>query len=191
MMGERREGVELLEDENVDPSEIGRVDDVLHCDCRFYRKYQLPCRHIWAQHELFGVIRWEDEDRWVHMWDESGFEIYERMETCYIESAIDDDIGAPERSRLTMRDTLESLQNRYYELSERAAKVLPEHRDRLLNWWTTRLNELSGDMWRLGIDQFCEAEQITVPVRETPRFEWPEQIPPLSSACWPAGDSVS
>lgn len=53
------------------------LNDVAECDCEFYRKYQLPCSHIFVQHQLFGTLKEEDFERWALMWEESGFELYE------------------------------------------------------------------------------------------------------------------
>ncbi|KAF6231361.1 hypothetical protein HO173_010504 [Letharia columbiana] len=29
-------------------NELKELDDETHCDCEFFRRYQLPCRDIWA-----------------------------------------------------------------------------------------------------------------------------------------------
>lgn len=50
------------------------------CDCLWFRKFQLPCKHVWAREELYGVIQAEDWARLFHIWEESGFEVYEHME---------------------------------------------------------------------------------------------------------------
>lgn len=50
------------------------------CDCLWFRKFQLPFKHVWAREELYGVIKAEDWARLFHMWGESGFEVYEHME---------------------------------------------------------------------------------------------------------------
>ena len=45
------------------------------------------------------------------MWEDSGFKIYEQIGTTYAVRAIDDNIGAPTRRRLEMRETLDSLKS--------------------------------------------------------------------------------
>ena len=83
-------------------NELKELDDETHCDCEFFHKYQLPCRDIWAQHQLFGTLKEEDFDRWAFMWEDSGFELYEGITSEYYERGIDGEIGAPARRRLDM-----------------------------------------------------------------------------------------
>lgn len=61
--------------EGLDPPK--EFDDVVKCNCEFFRKYQLPCRHIFLQHCLFGTLTDQDFERWAFMWEECGFELYE------------------------------------------------------------------------------------------------------------------
>jgi hypothetical protein len=47
------------------------------CRCQFYRKWQLPCRHIWQHHILFRVLTPDAMAAFSFAWDEGGYEIYE------------------------------------------------------------------------------------------------------------------
>ena len=57
------------------------------------------------------------------MWEESGYKIYETMEATYIEQDINDDIGAPERHRLEVREALELIKARYYKIKSQAREL--------------------------------------------------------------------
>ncbi|KAI9704232.1 MAG: hypothetical protein M1836_007093 [Candelina mexicana] len=138
-------------DEGEDPREI---DDLSSCDCLFFQKYQLPCRHIWLQHKLWGMIKEEDFDRWNHMFDDSGFEIYECMGTEYYHKDIDEDIGAPARRRLDMREILDSVKSQYYELEEQVADLPAARADGIMRLWIATLDRITGDIRRAGVEEF-------------------------------------
>jgi hypothetical protein len=77
------------------------LEDEIRCDCLFFRQYQLPCADLYLQHWTFGnVLTDEAWERFVFMWDDQGFEIYETMQPTYIERDIYEEIGAPARRRL-------------------------------------------------------------------------------------------
>ena len=65
---------------------------------------------------MYSCLKKEDYERWAYMWEESGYEIYETMESIYIEWGVDDEIGALERYRLEVRETLELIKARYYKI---------------------------------------------------------------------------
>jgi hypothetical protein len=47
------------------------------CICLFFQKWQLPCRHIWQHHVLFGSLTATMMETWVWMWEDGGYEHYE------------------------------------------------------------------------------------------------------------------
>ena len=109
VLGELTRGYELIS-EGADPQELG---DDLECGCLFFRQYSLPCAHMWLQQHTFGAVL-EDESVWerfVFMFDECGFEIYEGMSTVYLQKELDEEIGAPAKRRLEVR--LSSLSYSY------------------------------------------------------------------------------
>ena len=55
---------------------------LLDCDCLFMNKYLLPCKHIFHEH-MYGSTKLLTDHVWrtfQTMFEESGFEIYERRE---------------------------------------------------------------------------------------------------------------
>jgi hypothetical protein len=81
------------------------------CDCQFFARYLLPCRHIFHQH-MFGQTKILTENMWHSfqiMFEESGFEVYEHREH------FDTSKVKPTQAE---RDT-EHLRTRVEELNER------------------------------------------------------------------------
>ena len=71
------------------------------CRCQFYQKWQLPCRHIWQHHILFGILTPDAMAAFSFAWDEGGYEIYEGVTTEWVEKGVREAIGAPVRRRLS------------------------------------------------------------------------------------------
>ncbi len=54
VVDELKEGNLLLEEEK----EGREIKDEITCDCLFWQKYQLPCRHLWLSHHIFDLGFW-------------------------------------------------------------------------------------------------------------------------------------
>jgi hypothetical protein len=80
------------------------LDDDLICQCLFYRSYQLFCRHIWQYHFFHDVITDRDWRRWVNMFENSDFEIYEFIIKTYVIKKIHDVIDELNKHTLKMRE---------------------------------------------------------------------------------------
>ena len=52
------------------------------------------------------------------MWEDQGFELYEGISSEYYTRDVDSEVGPPARRRLDLRETLESLKSKYYDLEE-------------------------------------------------------------------------
>ena len=140
-------------------NELKELNDETHCDCEFFRKYQLPCRDIWAQHQLFGTLKEEDFDRWAFMCEDSGFELYEGITSEYYERGIDGEIGAPATRRLDMREALDIVRSKYYDLEESVEHLPPAEADRVMKWWIAKLETITGSLRSIGIADFQEEVQ--------------------------------
>ena len=180
-----------------DNEELMSLEDENICTCSFYRRYQLPCRHIWANHLLYSCLKKEDYKRWAYMWEESGYEIYETMESIYIERGINDEIGAPERHRLEVRETLESIKARYYGIEGQARELHPDVGDQLIRWWLNKLTTVSGEVWKAGIEEFERESGVKVERTHIERLAKPkmdinggfiDSNVVVSSACQPGSD---
>jgi len=120
------------------------------CRCQFYQKWQLPCRHIWQHHILFGVLTPEAIAAFSFAWDEGGYEIYEGVTTDWVERGIREAIGAPVRRRLDLREVLDGLMAKYYALEADVKAMAPADADRVMTWW---ISQLAGVMARPYISQ--------------------------------------
>ncbi|KAK9490967.1 hypothetical protein V1508DRAFT_405927 [Lipomyces doorenjongii] len=89
-----------------------RIDEHnVHCDCLFFRKYYLPCRHIFLADCKYEILT---EDVFGVIFENSGFEVYEGAD-----GSLDrGDICAPTRRALTPKETLEMIRSRYYEIEK-------------------------------------------------------------------------
>ena len=155
ILDEIRAANQLVEDFD----DIKELDDDAKCDCKFYQKYQLPCRDIWASHFLFGTLVEDDFRRWAFMWEDSGFEIYETMGSAYFAKDIDDEIGAPTRRRLDMREALDTLKSKYYDLEDLVAKMPGYQAEDVMRWWIGKLEKMTGPLRSIGIAEFREELQ--------------------------------
>jgi hypothetical protein len=98
ILEERRECQNLL-NEGEEPGEL--KGDVPGCDCAFFRKWQLPCRHLWMAEELFGSVLTDDRwDTYAFWFEDCGFEFYEEQSYEFVESEDYEAIGAPARRRI-------------------------------------------------------------------------------------------
>jgi len=110
------------EDEEEDSDDVALVE--IACDCRFFRAWRLPCRHMLHHHLQFSSLHrmeiWHD---WARKWEDSGFEIYEAYESFRSGSReTAEPVAATER--LAAREAIDELQNDYYTLEQQALQQL-------------------------------------------------------------------
>lgn len=156
------------------------LQDNLSCECFFWRSYNLPCRHIFTQNFAFGNIMQEDIDRWLLMWEDCGFEVYQGPSTKYIESGIDEDPFAPDRHRDRMREAVESLRHCYYHTEQKLReqhKDSPSDFDKQMANFVDFFNYAVGEVWQKALDQFIAEEGLPV----GPEVDDDEQLHSLSS----------
>ena len=79
-----------------------RSDDLVY-QCKFYRSYQLSCRHIFQFDAMNACITQHDWTRWASMSEDSGFEIYETTTRTYAVAEIHEVIEGPVKHVLEMR----------------------------------------------------------------------------------------
>jgi hypothetical protein len=56
----------------------------MSCSCGFFRKFLLPCKHIFHIDYLFQSITSKDWTAWAEIFDQGGYEVYETMGTVHI-----------------------------------------------------------------------------------------------------------
>jgi len=141
----------LNEDEEV---QLHELNDDITCRCLFYRKWQLPCRHILLQHRTFGAVLTDEYyEQWHWKWEDSGYEMYEGMTADYINKGIENDIGAPARRKLQVREILDGLLARYYDL-EAETEIWPDNaRDEAIRKWAKDLDLITGSLRQVAVEQ--------------------------------------
>ena len=90
------------------------------------------------------------------MWEDSGFELYEGITSKYYERGMDREIGAPARRRLDMREALDTVRFKYYDLEESVEYLPPAEADRVMKWWIAKLETITGPLRSIGIADFQE-----------------------------------
>ena len=91
-------------------------------DCLFYRQYQLLCKHLWYYCITTLLFSSTDWARLAALFEDGGFEIYEAMTKTYVENEIYNTIEGPDRGSLIMREILDHVKTRYYEILEYMAE---------------------------------------------------------------------
>lgn len=96
----------------------GEMPDELICpiDRMFYRKYQLPCKHLWHYDLLFNSFKDSDWLGWAELFEDGGFEVYETTVKEYVNR--EERIEGPDRHMLEMREVLDSIKDKYYAMME-------------------------------------------------------------------------
>ncbi|RHZ76932.1 hypothetical protein Glove_187g66 [Diversispora epigaea] len=93
----------------------------LECQCLFFRKYMLPCKHIFHE-QIHGPRKLLTIDSWKQFqqtFDESGFEIYEHCELINFEILEKNkNDRAAENRKLTVNELMERTRNEYWNIEE-------------------------------------------------------------------------
>jgi hypothetical protein len=156
-------GQELRKSHDLDsqPFPLPAIGDDGKCKCNFYLKYLLPCRHIFYWEEHYGGVLTDNHwARYLHMFEQevSGMEIYEMVTTDYIDEEIFQDIGAPARRKLEVREILNAMLVKYYELEriieEEDWAEQPAHE--AINQWIAQLGHTTGELRKMGVEQLKE-----------------------------------
>ena len=118
----------------------GELPDELTCpvDCLFWRQYQLPCKHLWHYNIVFDVFREANWAVWAEMFEDSGFEVYETSLRLDCE---EEEIEGPDRYGLQMRETLDAIKEKYYEMVDHTADWTAEERNPRTQQWLSWLDK--------------------------------------------------
>jgi hypothetical protein len=98
------------------------------------------------------------------MWSSegSGFDIYERMTSTYLQSEIYEEIGAPAELKLDYREQKEIFDAAFYQINDLAddTGASPELRKELVGTLVDVMKHISGEITRLGAKAWA-MEQIS------------------------------
>jgi len=170
---------------NGEDEDFNRVVDDLVCTCLFFLKFQVPCRHLICYHMTVPIFTSETLAQWKYMWEDTGFEMYDRITTSYWQKEFEDEIGAPPRRRLEVKEVCELIKAEYYKAEKLAAEMDGDLGPRYLEWWVGHLNDVMRGMYQQGVVQWHEETEIPRAVRVI-QDAWHGQLPsstPISTAC--------
>lgn len=108
------------------------------CYCIFYTRYLLPCKHIFHEHIYGTPILTNDAWRkFQELFEENGFEIYEKRELVIIESSEQtEEEKKKENRRHIVNELTERVRNKYWsneEMGEKQAEIFINKLEESLN----------------------------------------------------------
>ncbi|KAI2462702.1 hypothetical protein F4781DRAFT_438298 [Annulohypoxylon bovei var. microspora] len=129
--------------------------DVPFCPCHWYRKWQLPCKHIFLHQLSYATITKDHFRQLVHMWQEDGFEIYEQIQQPFKRETAERIIGMPGPVKVNFAEMINSFWRKIYAthdaLQERAT---PEEYEEGMVILEERMR------WSLRIVENCQVGEI-------------------------------
>jgi hypothetical protein len=81
---------------------------------------------------LFGILTQEAVAEFLFLWEDGGYEIYEGITTEWVERGLKEAIGVPVRRRLDVREMLDGLMTKYYNLETDVKTFAPEDADKVM-----------------------------------------------------------
>ena len=146
------------------------------CDCLFWRRYSLPCRHLFQLDILFGSwFRKEDWQKvrlllftfytndlqYALLFEDCGFEVYEGIEAFRTEAPEpEEDAPGPAQRRLAVREVLDGVQQRYYALEEATSGWKEEEKVKFFERWVGQLGAVMDGIRKAGVCDFVEDNEI-------------------------------
>jgi len=95
----------------------------MSCSCSFFRKFLLPCKHIFHSDYLFQSITSEDWTAWAEIFEDGGYEVYETMRTVHLEDREEETHGERTRQKLKVGTVLEGIRARVFELGKEVREL--------------------------------------------------------------------
>lgn len=130
----------------------------IQCDCRFFRKWRLPCCHLW-HHHFANNSETLTETRllfWSDSWEEHGYELYEVNEAFKVpKAAVPDAEQIPAAQRVEAREVSEVLMTYFYELERAAHTQLGRSEgQKFVGWWISKMRVAASELGALSFDSW-------------------------------------
>ena len=136
----------------------------LSCHCQFFRKYRLPCRHIFYADTIWsGTITEDHWKQFAWLFDESGFEIYETWASIDCpDDVFDEEMGVPARRKLAMWEVLEQVRVNFFGLEEAlvSQELALEDVNKLMEGWIRSLQCSNASIIRANVDALIAGEDL-------------------------------
>ena len=137
------------------------LEDELVCHCKIYRQYQLPCAHIFQWDTLSSCITTEHWRTWASYFDDCGFEFYEGIGKTYATKEVHEVIGGPSKHMLVVREVLDHIKTRFYDLEELTAEWEPERRKEAADKWVELLKKYTDPIRKRLHDEHSMSSKTT------------------------------
>ncbi|KAK0714099.1 hypothetical protein B0T26DRAFT_384927 [Lasiosphaeria miniovina] len=115
----------LLEDIDVEEGEFEW--SAAQCDCRFYWRWSLTCRHLFHHHFVNSSLTLTEARllQWSNRWQEGDFELYEVRESYRVAAPEDaDEHAILAYNRVAAREVTETILTSFYKLESNAVARL-------------------------------------------------------------------
>ena len=94
-----------------------------------------------------------DWKRWAYMFEEGGFEIYESTTKEYVTRDIYDEPDGPSKHMLDVREVLDEIKAKFYELEAGTADWEDDVRERISAQWVAMLRQMTGPIRQQGAQE--------------------------------------
>lgn len=148
------EGVSLIQSQVHDEEAVFEWQSAA-CECRFYRKWRLPCRHLFHHHFANNqqTLTKRRLAQWSDLWASGGYDLYERAEFSAALPPSTQRVGESPAQRIQAREVTETLLSEFYDL-ERAAYLQygPVEGRAFVGWWIGKLRNAAALMTAVNFD---------------------------------------
>jgi hypothetical protein len=98
------------------PIAVSQLACMPQCKCRWFRCWQLPCKHIWAHHLYFNSLSPTLFTELFGLWHEHGFEVYDQLSAPTPQNGVS--VGVSRRANLKFKALMETLKNVQYNIMD-------------------------------------------------------------------------
>ena len=127
-------------------------DETLQCNCKFYRQYLLPCRHVFHRDTEVKVLTPTRWDTYAMMFAECGMAVYEGIDTVWVDAEHEVDRAHGVNSfALRLRERMEQLQQKVYAIQEEMEQLSIEEttQNAALEEWVGYVEETLDSLVRI------------------------------------------
>ena len=134
--------------------------DKIECDCKFYRAWYVPCKHIWQRELLYNHLTAEDWDDIAFRFEEGGLDVYEAFTKDFVEPLVNEAVSESDQWTLKAKEQFELLRSAWFSFIETTANFPPEQMVTARTNWLSGLTRALGPFHRAEARQFLNDDDI-------------------------------
>ena len=154
-------------------TELWYYPDEKRCDCLFFRKFFVPCRHLLQRDMLYDHLTSNDWKNYSEMFEDSGMEVYELFSGDNTELGLPKDLDeeAAEAESFTQdaRILADCLRNAYLNHREATEHFNPTDRKAARKYFLMGLGKAIGPFLRAASRDFILGENIGMDESQSPQ----------------------